>query len=234
MTEDLANEALFAAAVRRLGGRSVFDAFGKPPTGETADWVFPERSLIIEHKHIEEDYAQTPKVRAGLAALNANPEAVADKAVFAAGVWHLFEPSFAALLKKANRQIKNTQALAGWPQAHGVVVIANRGLLALPTKSIMIVLQQLLKRDHFSGVDAVVYQSDHFVGRPNDDRDRAVWATAMRPGRAPALAAFIDELGDSHTAVLEAVAGPFDFYEKTPDKSALNGLMARPQGPAGA
>jgi len=44
------------------------------------------------------------------------------------------------------------------------------------------------------------------------------------------LHAFIDELGDSHTAVLKATAGPFDFHVKTSDKTVLNGLMARRDG----
>ncbi len=238
MTEKLANEALFDAAVRKLGGRSVFDEFGKPPTGQTADWVFPERRLIIEHKHIEAEYAESAKFRAGRAALQAiltaSPKAAADLQEFGRGILRLFEPAFAERLKIANQQIKSTKTLAGWPDAHGVVVIANRSLLSLPPKWILSVLQELLTRPRYSGVDAVIYQSDHFVSGPDDDRDQAVWAAAMRPGRPPALADFIDALGDSHKAVLEAVAGPFDFHVKTSNKNALKGLMARRQGPAGA
>jgi hypothetical protein len=60
-------------------------------------------------------------------------------------------------------------------------LIANRSLLSLPPDSILSVLQQLLKRSHYSCVDAVIYQSDHFVSGPDDDRDHVVWATAMRP-----------------------------------------------------
>jgi hypothetical protein len=90
MTEDLANEDLFDAAVRPLGGRRVFEVFGKPPTGQTADWVFLDRRLIIEHKHVDAAYAETPKFRAGLAALQAvlaaSPKTVADRQDFAKGV----------------------------------------------------------------------------------------------------------------------------------------------------
>ncbi|CAN5255049.1 hypothetical protein BH10PSE4_BH10PSE4_35120 [soil metagenome] len=225
-TADLppANEAAFHEAVLRLGGRATLDVVGLQEGIQTADWLWADERVVIEHKSIESDFA------AGKHFLERRPElerelAVAgDRAAFGAAILREFDIFLSSLMKKANSQIKSTIALVGWGDPAGILVLANTGLRDLPPKFIGQVLHRILRRK-FSAIQGVIYLPDHYASRDNG-QELLVRMSILGPNARADMTEIMKRLVIAYDAYMAELTGEVMPRFETSDRRSLDGLNA--------
>ncbi|TCJ15228.1 hypothetical protein EZJ19_07935 [Parasulfuritortus cantonensis] len=217
------------------GGEIVSRLIPEPRTFENADFIFKEVSVLAELKEIETEFSGSEAFRKGFDELM-NRVLAEDpnwKPVLFGGTgnypaWfnlefvRLFRPPISRILKKANRQLRDTKKHFGIRSSTGVLVLANNGFTAIGPELVRALAAQLLVHS-YSSIDCLVYITvNRYVELQGSDVPRLMWAPTYSDRAPGSLVTFIDNLGRKWFDFLERKIGPFTIRDSEPEN--LNSL----------
>ena len=230
-------ETTWQEFVCRAGGDVVSVLLPEPRTFENADFIFKEAGVLAELKEIETEFSQSDAFRKGFdelmnRVLGEDPDwkpllfrgTGAYPAWFHAEFVRLFRPPISRVLKKANRQLRDTKKHFGINSATGVLVLTNDGFTAIGPELVRALATQLLVSS-YSSIDCLVYITvNRYVELQGSDVPRLMWAPTYSDRAPDFLVTFIDELGRKWFDFLEGKIGPFTARDIEPvDRNSLRG-----------
>lgn len=222
------------------GGDVVSNLLPEPRIFENADFIFKSAGVLAELKEIKTEFSKSEAFRKGFDKLT-NRVVTEDPdwkpllfgstgkypAWFNAEFVRLFRPPISRILKKANRQLRDTKSHFGIHSATGVLILANDGFCAISPELVRALASQLLMHS-YSSIDCLVYITvNRYVELQGSDIPRLIWATTYSDRAPDSLVTFIDELGRKWFDFLEVKIGPFTTRDTEPaDTNALRGSKA--------
>jgi hypothetical protein len=191
MTDDkhIDVEAEFDKFVRTYGGTVLKDNLPKNPTFNNADYVFPQHTTIAELKCLQHDPSTDPdfqkKVatcwikwhRAGLL-----PEEIPD--VFRSDLLPtdvfrelkaLYSANLRGVIKKANRQIRETREALNLTRYKGLLLLASDGNYALQPKTLQILTFEILGGSCREIQNVVFFSVNMASSVPNSESPAFLW-----------------------------------------------------------
>jgi hypothetical protein len=208
--------------VRYVGGQVVEDIVPEPRVFANADFLFPAIPSIAELKEIQTEFNRLPAFQKGFEALLARlvesdptwrPELLGGSVGypdwFSREFVRLFRPPISRVLKKANRQIRETKEHFNIEAATGVLVLVNDGFTALEPHWVRSLVCNLLSNS-YSSIDCFLYLTvNRYVETPSSDAPRLLWMPTYSDRAPHTLVEFIDDLGRKWFNFLESKIGPF-------------------------
>jgi hypothetical protein len=207
--------------VRSVDGQVVEDVVPEPRKFENADFLFPSSGVVAELKEIESQFDRSPAFRDGFHSLigrvmeedpNWRPLLLGGSGAYPKWFSHelirLFRPSLSRILKKANRQIRETKAHFSIHTPTGMLVMVNDGFTALEPHFVRTVACDLLVNS-YSSVDCFLYLTvNRYVEIEGSDVPRLLWMPTYSGTAPDLLVNFVDDLGRKWFDFLETRIGP--------------------------
>lgn len=208
--------------VRSVGGEVVEELLPEPRTFQNADFLFRSLPVVAELKEVETEFGRSSAVREGFRALigrvmeedpNWRPLLLSGSGEypkwFSREFVRLFRPAVSRVLKKANRQIRETKAHFGISEPTGMLVFVNEGFTELEPHFVRAVACDLLVNS-YSSVDCFLYMTvNRYVEVAGSDVPRLLWMPSYSERATDSLVQFVDDLGRKWYDFLEAKIGPF-------------------------
>jgi hypothetical protein len=220
--EPLEVEAVWREFVGSCGGSLVADLIPQPPAFENADFLFPAERVVAELKEVVTEFASLPAFTAGFDELM--HRVVAENPLWKPALFggteplpdwfnrdfvRLFRPPISRILKKANRQLRETKAHFGIEESTGLLLFVNDGFTSLGPEPIRALAASLLAHS-YSSVDCFVYLTvNRYIEFPGDEVPRLLWAPVYSDRAPQSLPAFVNSLGAAWFAFLESKIDPF-------------------------
>ena len=219
------------------GGEIVSSLLPEPRTFENADFFFENAGVLAELKEIETEFSQSGAFSRGFKDLMSRiltedprwkPLLLGGSGKypswFDAELVRLFRPPISRVLKKANRQLRETKKHFRIHSATGVLILANDGFTSIGPELVNALAAQLLMQS-YSSIDCLVYITvNRYVALQSSDVPRLVWAPTYSHRAPDSLVTFIDELGRKWFNFLEGKVGPFTARDTEPaDSRPLQG-----------
>ena len=234
---DFEIEPLLSEFVASVGGELVSNLISGNPDFKNADYVFRSNQVVIELKSLQEDFAL--------------PEKLSDRNLELWKKWfiqgdvkfrHIFHTNelpiekrrqlgriysepIRRVLKKANRQLRNTAHRLGISEPRNLLLIANDGLYSLEPDLVIGIIAQLLMRE-FSSIHGFVYFTvNRYVELPIDDFAHHLWIPLYSETAHDDLVNFVDYLGVKWFDFLGEKIGGWDTQLiQTDDRAILRGV----------
>jgi hypothetical protein len=226
--EQVMNEAVSAA-----GGRRVSDIVGLNPPFDNADYLFPADGIVAEMKSLEKDFLSDPATELGMHELYNRwvQEGKPVPLIYGRGVIRidqvplecarqliaLFKNKLeSGVLRKANRQIRETRSNLNFPDALGLLLISNEGNFVFDPATLTHMLLHSL-RAKYSSIDHVILVSASLLVSTSVHPRRRLFASIRFPDRRQPSDAFVERLGVAWTNSLSKATGervqPFTLRE---------------------
>lgn len=224
--------------VRGFGGRRVSEYVGESPNFDNADYIFLKKQVVMELKEIKKDFWNDEVikekhfeiVKSYLKLGKINLDMAFGRALwprqYIQDLIRLFRPPISRILKKGNKQIRETKKYFGYKQTKGVLLFINDFFISLEPFYVNALACNLLQ-SNYSSIDCFVYITlNRYVELPNDDYARLLWAPAYSDRAPDELVNFIDDLGCHWFKYLENVIGPWDNWTKVQGHDNITGSKA--------
>jgi hypothetical protein len=174
------SETILDACVAASGGVRVSSMVGPGPPFANADYWFEADNVVAELKSLQKDFlsdaatnekmhvlynewVSTGKVNSGYGIVEIRTDQLPSECV--RELINVFRAPFeTGILKKANRQIRETKEHLNRSDALGLLFLANDGNSALDPEMTIYILHHALKTK-FSHIDHVIYFSANFTVR---------------------------------------------------------------------
>ncbi len=238
--EALPVEPLWQEFVRSFGGLVVHDVVPEPLNFQNADFAFLDQGVIAELKEIETEFSRTAAFRSSFNTLmqrlvTEQPEwrpalFGGDGKVpawFIPELVRLCRPPLSRILKKANRQLRETKIHFGVNSETGVLLLVNDGFSSISPEFVRAQVSELLLHS-YSSISCCVYLTvNRYIEFPGDQEPKLLWATAYSDTASDSLVSFIDDLGRRWFDFLEGKVGPFTSRSEVPSSAeVLQGTRA--------
>lgn len=226
-------EATWREFVRSINGTVLDDALPRPRNFENADFAFPDSGVIAELKEIETEFSSSIAFRSGFDSLmrklvaedpNWRPPLFGGNGEypkwFGSEFIRLFREPLARILKKANRQVRDTKAHFKITSTTGILLLVNDGFTAIGPEPIRALTSQLLLHS-YSSIDCCIYLTvNRYVAITGSDEPKLLWVPTYSERAQDSLVTFVDEMGRHWFNYLEAKIGPFTSREELPQGEA--------------
>lgn len=238
--ETVAVEPLWQDFVRSFGGLVVHDVVPEPRSFHNADFAFLDQGVIAELKEIETEFSSTEAFRGGFKTLMQS--LVTEKpewrpalfggdgkvpAWFMSELVRLCRPPLSRILKKANRQLRETKIHFGVNSETGVLLLVNDGFTSISPEFVRAQVSELLLHS-YSSISCCVYLTvNRYIEFPGDQEPKLLWVTAYSDTAPDSLVSFVDDLGRRWFDFLEGKVGPFASRSEVPSSAeVLQGTSA--------
>ena len=227
-------EPLWQEFVRTLGGIVVQDVIPEPRNFQNADFAFPDQGVIAELKEVETEFSGTASFLSGFKKsmdrlLTERPEWRPNlfggdgkiPSWFTPEIVRLCRPPLSRILKKANRQIRETKLHFGVTSQTGVLLLVNDGFTSISPELIRAQVSELLLNS-YSSISCCVYLTvNRYIEFLGDPEPKLLWVTAYSDTAPDSLVVFVDELGRKWFDFLEIKLGPFNSRSEMPYSAAI-------------
>ncbi|MHB8471342.1 MAG: hypothetical protein ACYDC8_00560 [Gammaproteobacteria bacterium] len=226
--------------VRVAGGDMVSSFLPEPRSFENADFIFKKAGVVAELKEVKTEFSASDAFRKGFEELMTRVmvEDPGWKPLLLGGTgnfptWfnyefvRLFRPPMSRVLKKANRQLRDTKKHFGIQSATGILLFANDGFTSVGPDLVRALATQLLQHS-YSSVDCFVYITvNRYVEVQGSNVPRLIWAPSYSDRAQDSLVTFVDELGRLWFDFLEKKIGSFTARDtETANGDSLLGSKA--------
>lgn len=218
------------------GGKIVSRILPKSPTFENADYVYTQEQVVLELKEIETEFADTETFKNKYIKIierlldedpNWRPSLLGGISSFPQWFFNEFirlvRPNISRILKKANRQLRDTKNYFGFKKPYGVLIFVNDGFTGM-TPDLVYALASDLLSTSYSSIDCFLYLTvNRYVEIQNSNVPRLVWWPIYSNRTNNFLVEFINNLGRKWFEYLEPKIGPFTKK----DEISTNGNIIR-------
>ncbi len=225
--------------VRLNGGCRVSSLVSASPIFENADFIFEQAGVVLELKEVQTEFSRSPAFLKGLSKLVGRltaenpawrPELLGGNGQypswFHAEFLRLFRPLVSRILKKANRQLRETKDHFGIKSATGVLLFVNDGFTSIEPRLIQGVAGNLLVTS-YSSIDCFLYLGvNRYIVVPGNVTPCLLWSPMYSDRADNTLVSFIDNLGQKWAQFLESKIGPFTVMQETSDRDLLRGARS--------
>lgn len=215
-------EATWREFVHGYGGAVVEDLLPNPRTFENADFLFHNKGVVAELKEVATEFGSSAAFAAGFDELMSKvlvenpswkPALFGGKEPLPEWFWYefvrLFRPPISRILKKANRQLRDTKAHFKLAEATGVLLFVNDGFTAIGPEPVRALAASLLQHS-YSSIDCFVYLTvNRYIEIADSDVPRLLWAPVYSDRAPNRLVDFVNALGGAWFSFLESKIGPF-------------------------
>lgn len=201
-------EPLVHEFVREFGGEVVADLLSESPDFPNADYLFRADGVIAELKCLQSDFAAPPAIQEKVAGLYR--DWFKEGSVTPGMLWRpdelprdkrrklkaLYTKPLQRVIRKANRQLRETAAHFDMNDARRLLLIANDGLYSLESLPIVWSLADILQRGIYSNIDGFVYfMVNSYVEVPGDEYARQLWIPLYDERTPEDLPDFVNRFG---------------------------------------
>lgn len=227
-------EATFDEFVRLQGGKKLSDFLPPNPQFQNADYLFETEGIVAELKEITTEFHKSNKHTAELYEVYCELEKDGlicwDDVIagnfpqeFRFRQLRLFRPPIQRILKKANRQIKDTKKALQRENDLGLLFIVNDSFTAISPFSVKALIADTLVHSYKS-IDGFVYLTvNSCVSLPSSEYAVLLWSASYADGVPDRMVEFVDNLGRARRKFLDGKIGPFDISYETPNHDILIG-----------
>ncbi len=220
-------ETAFGDFVEEFGGEIIHKSLSANPS-DNADYLFRDESVIAELKVLRKNFLGSNDdedkmfklyqkwERAGLIDLNRllrirrKEERLPDECKRDLG--DLIKEPIEGIIKKANKQIRESKKYFGLPDAKGLLLLANDGSYALGYETMSWLLQRILFAGLFSSIDEIVYFTVNLnLHKPGTNSYGPIWQHFKREGMGRTSQGFQQNLRD----------GWFEFFGRIVGQSMV-------------
>lgn len=200
----------------RAGGELVAPLITRQKV-QNADFLFRHDKVIIELKVLETEFLDAPSVVSKIeAAFDRNPNGDPNDLTAPLGreLLKILRAPLQRIIKKANRQIRETKqelGLVGW---RGIIIMVNDGFRALAPGLVIRLCSDILAGQSYSSADAFIYQTNHYIEVPENPYALLLWAPLYAEKSGQDLVEFVNDLGRRWREYVEDADGPFDYSEE--------------------
>lgn len=225
-------EPLFDEFVQIFGGKRVSALLGPSPSFDNADYIFETDCVIAELKCLQNDYAASQKIEDK--AFELYRKWMKEGSMSFRMIFHprelpfekrrelrrLYSEPLRRIVKKANRQLRETARNLSVKEPKKLLIIANDGLYSMESRLIVSTVCDILQRE-FSSIHGFVYLTvNTYVGIPDDNYARQLWVPAYHEEAPADLPGFVNRLGEQWFEFFDTQIGGFDTVPiKTEDPS---------------
>ncbi|MEC5505798.1 hypothetical protein P9911_008095 [Klebsiella oxytoca] len=227
-------EKTFHMFVRKYGGCVISDILPGNPSFENADYSFKDNNIIGELKEVETEFLDQVGTQKKF-------DEMMSKLVHECPDWRpsllggdghypdwfkmefirLARPGITRILKKANKQIKETKKYFGKPNAHGVLFFVNDGFTGISPYLVQALACNALTHS-YSSIDCFVYMTlNRYVEIDGSNEPKLIWSPNYSDKADDSLVDFIDDLGRNWFDFLEEKIGGFTSRYEGSDREIL-------------
>lgn len=217
--KSIADEPHWNDFVQSVGGELVHPLIKRQGV-KNADYLFPANKVVAELKIFETEFAHTAESMARVGdAIARNPGIDPDDPLkpLRGELLNIMRMPLQRIIKKANRQIKETKHelnLTGWD---GLLIVVNDEFRGAPPALVRDLCGSILAGTSYNSVDCFVYMTNHYVELPDNPYACLLWAPMYAPNASNELLDFVNELGRKWRLYVTAVEGPFDYEAEQDD-----------------
>jgi hypothetical protein len=209
--KSIADEPHWNEFVQNVGGQLVAPLIKREGV-KNADYMFHDAKVIAELKVLETEFAQTAGIRAKLESLaNAHPGVSPYDLSLREELYRILRVPLTRIITKANRQIKETKQELQLTDWRGILICVNDNFRGFPPGLVTGMLGRILGGTCYRGVDALIYQTNHYVELPDNPYACLLWAPMYSESASDDLVRFVNDLGREWRRYAEIVDGPFEF-----------------------
>jgi len=230
------SEKLMDEVVRAVGGQRVREIVGDNPPFDNADYLWMKDRIVSEMKNLEKDFLSDPAVSDKMHEMynrwrdeNKDVPIMYVERVLrtdqlpvecARELIGIFKDKLeSAVLRKANRQIRDTKENLNQPEALGLLLLSNEGNFTFDPAMVAHVLCHSLG-SKFSSIEHVILFSANLKVQTASSAPAPLFASIRFPNRRQPTPEFLKRLGSSWFEALSAATGekfpPFTFSEPSP------------------
>jgi hypothetical protein len=227
-------EKTFHSFVRKYGGVVVSDILPGNPSFENADYSFKNNNIIGELKEIETEFLNQENAKIKFTEMmgrllnerpNWKPSLMGGKNDypdwFKVEFIRLARPGITRILKKANKQIKETKKHFHVPNANGVLFFVNDGFTGISPFLVQALACDALTHS-YSSIDCFLYMTlNRYVELDGSNEPQLIWAPSYSDRADDSFIDFIDDLGRNWFNFLEEKIGGFTSRHEESDRSIL-------------
>ncbi|EIQ0253843.1 hypothetical protein LUI43_004126 [Escherichia coli] len=227
-------EKTFHSFVREFGGCIISDVLPGNPSFENADYSFMDNKIIGELKEIETEFLdqEGAKIKFSKIMEKLLNECPHWKPSLMGGSdyypdWFKIEfirlarPGITRILKKANKQIKETKKYFNVPNANGVLFFINDGFTGISPFLVQALACDALTHS-YSSIDCFLYMTlNRYVEIEGSNEPKLIWCPIYSNRVDDSFVDFIDNLGRSWFDFLEKKIGGFTSRYEGSDRSVL-------------
>ncbi len=217
-------EATWREFVRLVGGQVVEDLVHEPRAFENADFFFPSMPVVAELKEIKTEFDKSDIFKEGFISLlervkkedqNWRPFLFGGSGEYPKWFSHelirLFRPPLSRIIKKANRQIRETKTHFKISSPTGMLIFVNDGFTALDPHFVRALVGDILVNS-YSSIDCFLYITvNRYVEIPESNVPRLLWMPSYSERALDSLVHFVDDLGRKWYDFLETKIGAFSI-----------------------
>jgi hypothetical protein len=232
-------EATWDQFVSSIGGRRVAELLPGSPNFDNADYIFENSGVVAELKEIETEFSRSTAFEKGFGELLARvvtedpswrPTLLGGTGRyptwFSAEFVRLFRPHISRVLKKGNRQLRETKRHFGKTEPTGILILVNDGFTSLTPDLVRALACNLLVHS-YSSIDCFLYTTlNRYIEFRETDTPQLIWAPAYSDRAPSSLQSFVNDLGRRWFDFLEEKIGPFTTREEHEDSEILRGSHA--------
>lgn len=221
--------------VPTAGGLVVKAALPRSPDFENADYFFTDARVVAELKELETELSRTDAFFKKFVDLHRRvvaedpswkPVLFGGSGAYPTWFWpayrRIFRPPLARILKKANRQLRETKSQYGIDEPCGIVLFVNDGFTGIGPAYVVALAADILQNS-YSSIDCFVYLTvNRYVEVPGSDLAHLVWIPVYSDRAPVSLVDFVNTLGRQWFDFIERKIGPFD--ERTENAEEPGGL----------
>ena len=210
------------------GGNRASDDIGLKPNFSNADYIFKEDNIILELKEIETEFIKSNHEKLNdifyklfSEKIDFNPFLDNYPEWFIAEYIRIARPAISRILKKANKQIRETKEFYGYKDSKGIIIFVNDGFTSL-AHNIVIALACDLLTNSYSSIDCFLYTTiNRYVEIEGSNEPKLLWVPIYSDKSPNELVSFIDNLGMLWFDFLENELGKFTSRIKTENRNIL-------------
>jgi hypothetical protein len=209
----IADEAHWNAFVPTVGGELVSPLIHRQGV-KNADYLFRTSKVIAELKVLETEFTHTPETFEKIKRLM---NSKSEDSNFQNELLRILKTPLQQIIKKANRQIRETKNELGLTGFRGVVICVNDGFRGIRPQTVIGLLAQILNSESYNSMRCLIYQTNHYVEIPESPSTVLLWAPMYSPKADDDLVDFVNDLGRGWRKYANKIDGPFDFSEEIGD-----------------
>lgn len=227
-------ESEFNKIVPKLGGIRIDEIVGDSPVFDNADYLFSNHKTIAELKCLQENKLDDPVLMERMENLWSKwekqghvngdiPERIQRDSIpdtCFQELYSLCSKSLKSVIKKANKQIRNTKNALKLSDHHGLLLLANDGNYALPPKTLLFFVAKILHHDFSEIEDFVIFSGNMLASAPDISNPCYIWLSGNTQRGPYVSPEFIEQMRIEWRKNHEAITGQClkEFGSSIPQK----------------
>lgn len=210
----VADEPHWNDFVQSIGGQLV-GALIKRQGVQNADYMFEDGKVFAELKILETEFAYTEQAMARLNALAERSLAESwDAQKLTREVINVLRIPIQRIIKKANRQLRETKKELGREDWNGLLICVNDSYRGIPPVLTVAIISDILAGANYSSITGFVYLTNHYIEIAESPDAVLLWDQRFDERASEEFRDWVINLGRKWRIYSESKIGPMDSSDE--------------------